>query len=445
MQINQWITSVAVAGKELMSRWQSAEVIDHGSSIKALCAALYSNKGEALGTAMAEEFTHCYRQMSTQEKSDFFLLLAEQYSPEPEQIGHCAALYAEQPNVDNLRALTAAVESPRQTLLRRINMAPTGTRTIVNMRNDLLALIRTLPQLVVVEDDLKHLLTSWFNPGFLELKRIDWTTPANILEKLIEYEAVHAMQGWDDLRRRLDDKDRRCFGFFHPALPDEPLIFVEVALVKGIASSVQAILSHHQGDDPADQTKADTAIFYSISNCQPGLKGISFGNFLIKHVVMVLKEELPQLQQFSTLSPIPGFKRWLTHYLQQSLQQQDSLLISPQQFSLLSNFDQQPWLQDEALVEQYQPLLMRLCAHYLLNEKRASSPLDPVARFHLGNGANVSRLNWMGDSSANGLKQSAGILVNYRYDLTSVEENHEKFFNNGVVAASAEVKGLLAK
>ena len=320
-------------------------------------------------------------------------------------------------------------------------MAPSGTRTVVNMRQDLLSLVQSNAVLKEVDEDFQHLLTSWFNPGFLQLKHIDWTTPAHILEKLIEYEAVHEMQGWEDLRRRLDANDRRCFGFFHPALPDEPLIFVEVALVEGVASSVQVILAPRDTQIPAEEH--DTAIFYSISNCQEGLRGISFGNFLIKHVVMLLKEELPELNNFATLSPIPGFMRWL-----EGLEAPPAGLVSTEEFdSLRAAWVEQGWLgeDDEKNGSSRKSMLLRLCAHYLLNEKRGASPLDPVARFHLGNGASVDRINWQGDVSANGLKQSAGLLVNYRYDLNAVEENHERFFNSGDVVASPSVTKMLSR
>jgi malonyl-CoA decarboxylase len=306
------------------------------------------------------------------------------------------------------------------------------------MREDLLERLPAHPELRRVDDDLQHLLSSWFNPGFLQLRTMDWQTPAVVLEKLIEYEAVHEMQGWDDLRRRLDAKDRRCFGFFHPALPDEPLIFVEVALVTAISSSVQTILAPHEGVVP--QQRINTAIFYSISNCQPGLRGISFGNFLIKQVVMRLKDEMPQLNEFATLSPIPGFRKWLNSVLANEQQP----LLSAEDASLLTALDTPRWLEDSALQARLKPLLMRLCARYLVQEKRGSSPLDPVARFHLGNGASVARLNWLGDTSAKGLRQSAGLLVNYAYDLEEVEEHHEAFLNRGEIACAPAVKKLLA-
>jgi len=433
MVINRWLNSVASAGKHLLRR--SAR---ERPSISALCRELYSNKGEALGIALADEVVEAYNGLTGEEKSAFFDVLLRDYSPDPELINRCAEAYRAALTPEAYRALARAVESPRQTLFRRINMAPTGTHTVVNMREDLLERLPAHPELRMVDDDLQHLLTSWFNPGFLQLRTMDWQTPAVVLEKLIEYEAVHEMQGWDDLRRRLDAKDRRCFGFFHPALPDEPLIFVEVALVTAISSSVQTILAPHEGVVP--QQRINTAIFYSISNCQPGLRGISFGNFLIKQVVMRLKDEMPQLNEFATLSPIPGFRKWLTSVLANEQQP----LLSAEDASLLTALDTPRWLEDSALQARLKPLLMRLCARYLIQEKRGSSPLDPVARFHLGNGASVARLNWLGDTSVKGLRQSAGLLVNYAYDLDEVEEHHEAFLNRGEIACAPAVKKLLA-
>jgi malonyl-CoA decarboxylase len=315
-------------------------------------------------------------------------------------------------------------------------MSATGTPTLVEMRRYLQTIIKQQPQFRPIDDDLKYLLSSWFNRGFLKIRSIDWKTPAHILEKLIAYEAVHEMNGWDDLRRRLAD-DRRCFAFFHPALEDEPLIFVEVALVKGLATAVQPLLAPRADND--DNDEPDTAIFYSISNCQPGLKGISFGNFLIKQVVMELQQELPSLKQFSTLSPIPGFRRWLDNAIADS----DEALLSDDDKQLLASLEKDAWLADSEQQLALKPLLLRLCAHYLNNEKRGVVPLDPVARFHLGNGAQIGQLNWLGDTSANGLKQSAAMLVNYRYELNKVEENHEAYVNDNKIACAKKVLELL--
>jgi len=436
MKINRWVNSIASAGKELLRTANKAHSDRQLKSIDAVCEALYSNKGEALGTALAEEVSSRYIGFNQEEKIQFFHLLAEKYNSDPQEISNCTREFLEKGDNHSFRALTQAVEAPRQQLIRRINMAPSGTRTLVNMRSDLLRALKSEPSLQAVDDDLRHLLSSWFNPGFLTLERIDWSTPALVLEKLIEYEAVHEMTGWDDLRRRLDDVDRRCFGFFHPALPDEPLIFVEVALMGNIASSVQSILAPREIQ--ANEESQSTAIFYSISNCQKGLKGISFGNFLIKQVVMRLKEELPELKQFATLSPIPGFHSWLMKITQNTsssflTEEERGTLAFLQNENCRFSIDSEPKLA---------PLLQQLCAHYLINEKRGMHPLDSVARFHLGNGASIARLNWLGDTSERGLAQSMGMLVNYQYDLGTVEKNHEKLFNSGEIAASKSVIAL---
>lgn len=434
MSFNSWMNSIVDAGRDLLLR--NAKDNRNGKSIEELCDDLCSNKGEAMGTALACAVVNAYRSMDDDEKLSFFKLLIQDYSPKTDEIIRCSEAYRNNSSQENLNELSRVIEPPRQHLFRRINMSPTGTPTLVEMRHHLQSLLDEHDDLRPIDDDLKHLLESWFNRGFLKIRSIDWKTPAHILEKLIAYEAVHEMNGWDDLRRRLAD-DRRCFAFFHPALEDEPLIFVEVALVKGLATAVQPLLAPQE--TPVEALEPDTAIFYSISNCQEGLKGISFGNFLIKQVVMELQEELPNLSQFSTLSPIPGFRRWLNRTLSKS----DSQLMNSEEKKLLNTISMDDWENDFDSHELLKPLLLRLCAHYLYNEKRNSKPLDPVARFHLGNGAQIGQINWMGDTSRNGLKQSAALLVNYRYELNKVEENHEAFVNDNQIACTKRVLDLL--
>jgi len=435
MSFNSWMNSIVDAGRDLLLR--NAKDNRNGKPIEELCEDLCSNKGEAMGTALACAVVNAYQGMSDDQKLNFFKLLVQDYSPKTEDIIHRSEAYRNNPSQENLNLLSRAIEPPRQHLFRRINMSPTGTPTLVEMRHYLQSLLDQHEELRPIDDDLKHLLESWFNRGFLKIRSIDWKTPAHILEKLIAYEAVHEMNGWDDLRRRLAD-DRRCFAFFHPALEDEPLIFVEVALVKGLATAVQPLLAPKE-QEPAEQ-EPDTAIFYSISNCQEGLKGISFGNFLIKQVVMELREELPKLTQFATLSPIPGFRRWLNR----ALSEQDSSVLSSEQKKLLRTIELDNWQDNLSQHDRLKPLLLRLCAHYLYHEKRGSMPLDPVARFHLGNGAQIGQINWMGDTSRNGLKQSAAMLVNYRYELNKVEENHEAYVNDNEIACAKKVLDLLA-
>ncbi len=449
-RFNEWVSSIADAGRELLAGSNRQE---KNNTLGSLCHELCTSKGEAMGTAIADAVVQGYQSLNEKGRLAFFKTLYTEFSADPKTILHCAEEFKKEPTRDSYRALYHAVEAPRQRLFSRINMAPQGTATLIKLRTDLLAALKDNPDLVVIDYDLKNLMISWFNRGFLTLEQISWKTPAHILEKLIAYEAVHEMTGWDDLRRRLAD-DRRCFAFFHPALPDEPLIFVEVALVKGIAGNVQELLAEPAAPDTAE-TKSngnvvslkrnnqsddfDTAIFYSISNCQEGLKGISFGNFLIKQVVLELRTEFEQLKQFATLSPIPGFRSWLSKEISHT----DSAVLDDDDRKQLEWLDSPKWMDDPNACQILQPLLIRLCAYYLYFAKKGNKPLDPVARFHLGNGAEIARLNWLGDRSANGLRQSAGLLVNYAYKLKNVEENHEAFVNEGKVATSSDFQKLL--
>jgi malonyl-CoA decarboxylase len=302
------------------------------------------------------------------------------------------------------------------------------------MRSEITAHLRHEPELKLLDADLRHLFASWFNRGFLELRRIDWQSPAAVLEKLIAYEAVHAIKGWDDLRRRLAP-DRRCFAFFHPALPGEPLIFVEVALVEGLATSMPPLLSQDAEENTAraQAAGADTAIFYSISNCQDGLRGVSFGNFLIKQVVEELQAEFPQLKRFSTLSPVPGFRSWLTQQLAEE---------SNPEAALLPKLARDGWWHDPEQSEPLRAALIRLCATYL-TRRSSSGYIDPVARFHLGNGARLERINWLGNTSPRAIQESFGIMVNYLYDHDSIEDNHEAFVRGGTIVRSPDVDALL--
>jgi malonyl-CoA decarboxylase len=310
------------------------------------------------------------------------------------------------------------------------------------MRREILAHIRHDPSLRPLDRDLLHLFSSWFNRGFLELRRIDWDTSAVVLEKLLTYEAVHEIDGWQDLRRRLLP-DRRCFAFFHQALPNEPLIFVEVALTAGFADSVQPLLAPPADPAGAPPKGADTAIFYSISNCQEGLRGVSFGNFLIKQVVEELKAELPQLKRFATLSPVPGFRAWLDGELAG-----EKLPFTEEEVSALGGTPQAAlsgeWWQDAARARLLRAPMLRLAATYLLRSAAGQSKIDPVARFHLGNGARLERINWLGNTAPRGIRESYGIMVNYLYDPDRIAANHESFVKTGKVVRSAEVEAIAA-
>lgn len=429
--VQQFFNSIADVGREILDLGAGKS---RGHGIEDLCRDLLTRRGEASGMALAREIVDVWSPLAAEHHLTFFKFLAREMSPDEGALDKAVELWRNENSSDNLEILTKALEAPRQELMRRINFVPGGTAAIIAMRKQLLTCLREHPDLKPVDQDIKHLLSSWFNRGFLELRRIDWRTPAVVLEKLIEYEAVHAIDGWDDLRRRLD-KDRRCFAFFHPALPDEPLIFVEVALVKGLAGAVQPLLDREQAR--LDAEDADTAIFYSISNCQEGLKGISFGNFLIKQVVADLSQELPNLKHFATLSPVPGFCRWL-----RSVEEPVAGLTKNELEEVLTVLSYPDWQEDADKEARMKDLLSRLCAYYFMQAKSRGRPLDPVSRFHLGNGARLERLNWMGDKSANGLKQSAGILVNYYYSLKDIEKNHEAYANEKRIVASSSIVNL---
>ncbi|MGD9783731.1 MAG: malonyl-CoA decarboxylase [Hyphomicrobiaceae bacterium] len=434
--LQELMSTVAEQGRSLLPRSLFA---DPGhENIDALASALISSRGEASGVAIARQIVERYRTLDPQERLSFFEYLGREMQPDATRVAAAARAYASAPSAEALSELQHAVESPRQEFFRRLNLAPGATAEIVAMRRGLLQHLKGSVMLQRVDEDLRHLLSSWFNRGFLVLRRIDWQTPASILEKIIAYEAVHRIESWDDLRRRLDARDRRCFAYFHPALVDEPLIFVEVALAHEAADAIQPILNAEPIERPIEAPT--TAIFYSISNCQEGLKGISFGNFLIKQVVEDLVRELPTLKTFVTLSPVPGFARWLS-----GREGQATVAAMPQdKRSALSLLHRARWhTKERALVALREPL-QAVAAHYFLTARREDGRVvDPVARFHLGNGARLERINVMGDVSDKGLEEAHGLMVNYRYDLKEIEKNHEAFANQGVVAASRGVKSLL--
>ena len=402
---------------------------------KQLAAALLSERGEASGAQVARELHHALRALNADDRHNFQRYLVTAFQPDKAALRTAAERYLADATAEAAAALAQAADPPRQELLRRMNMAPGGTGALIAMRSELAAHLRSEPELKLLDADLKHLFASWFNRGFLELRRIDWQSPAAVLEKLIAYEAVHEIKGWDDLRRRLAP-DRRCFAFFHPALPGEPLIFVEVALVEGLATAVPPLLSQDTDEETAGAraARADTALFYSISNCQDGLRGVSFGNFLIKQVVEDLQAEFPRLKRFSTLSPMPGFRRWLTQRLADG---------SDPDAALLTELERQSWWQDPAQSEKLRPALMRLCVVYLTRQPSPGSRIDPVARFHLGNGARLERINWLGNTAQRAIQESFGVMVNYLYDHDSIETNHEAFARDGIIVRSPDVDGLL--
>jgi len=450
---NQWflniIDSIAERGRELLG-------LDNNQASQQnlydLCQRLLAGRGEASGIALSQEILRLYQEMSDADKLAFFNLLAARFEPDLERILAVVSKYQKSRSPQDLIDLNSAVEAPRQELFRRLNMAPSGTASLVALRADLLGQLKTHPSLIAVDADLKHILSSWFNRGFLQLRNIDWTSPAHILEKLINYESVHEIRGWVDLRRRLI-KDRRCFAFFHPAMPDEPLIFIEVAFVRGLSSEIQALI------DPLapelDPKLADTAIFYSINNTQRGLRGISFGNFLIKQVLTELTTELPWIKVSSTLSPMPSFASSVQQWLQEDtgslkhlrfteIRERHSTALTElaAQYGIdpeLAKTDMlQMLLQNSAALNNpaLAPLLSELALCHLTTPDAKGRLADPVAMFHLSNGARLERINTHADMSAHGIASSYGVMVNYLYDLKDVETNHEAFVSHGKITMS---------
>ncbi len=430
--VDQLWVSLAEAGRELLRLGRGnrrRDVLD-------LCRDLLSTRGEASGTALAREVVEAWLAMDEDARLRFFLQLLHEFGVDQEAVERALESYRRHPDARTLARLRTAAEPRRQELFRRMNMAPDGTRHLVAMRAELLRHLAAHPELAEVDEDLRQLLSGWFNPGFLTLQRIDWHSPAALLEKIKTYEKVHRIPDLESLKRRLA-ADRRCYAYFHPALPDEPLIFVEVALVAGMAEHIAPLI------DPEapvfDPTRADTAIFYSINNCQEGLRGVTLGNFLIKLVVEDLGRELPQLRTFATLSPVPGFRYWLEH-----AEQGEDPVIGEAERAALAVVREPDWWRDPARAEEARGPLMALCAHYLVRVKdERGRPRDPVARFHLRNGARLERVDWLADTSPKGLRESFGIMVNYLYDPARIVRNHERYVASGEVTHSPAVRTLL--
>jgi malonyl-CoA decarboxylase len=405
------------------------------------CRHLISARGEANNAGLAAQAIGHYQRLPDAAHLIFFQQLASGFNPDPTAVLAAAERYAESPTAEHLVHLVAVSEPPRQELLRRLNRTPGGTVTIVQMRRALLRALVHHPELAAVEADMFHLLSSWFNPGFLGMQQVDWASPASLLEKIIQHEAVHAIDGWDDLRRRLQP-DRRCFAFFHPQLPGEPLIFVEVALLEEVPPAIGPLIE--KKSEPTPSRRFKVAAFYSISNCQPGLRGVSLGNFLIKRVAERLKLEFPSIKTFCTLSPIPGFVRWLdgdpeatggrlkapTRARWDAGRKQ--LELGPAKMHERLEQQWHPW----RTTEEEQKALLALASIYL-RECSSLADGDSVAKFHLNNGARLQRINWGADLSRNGLRQSCGLMVNYLYDLDKVEEYHQRFLGGEVVHSQA--------
>jgi malonyl-CoA decarboxylase len=434
------LQSIAERGRALIERTRDRrEVIEQRSAnLVQLCEDLLSGRGEASGVALAREILTRYAELKTGPRIAFFEALASRFGPDRTRLSAAATAWLATPSDGTASSLHRAAEPRRLELFRRLNLAPGGTAALVRMREQLIDALDHRDDLEVIDADFLHLLTSWFNRGFLVLRKIDWSTPANLLEKIIRYEAVHAIRDWNDLRARIDSPDRRCYAFFHPALVDEPLIFVEVALTRGIPEAIDPILSpKRQG---VELERANTAVFYSISNCQRGLAGVSFGHFLIKQVVEEVSRELPRLATFVTLSPAPNFADWL----KRERASEASLGLSEEDRAALVALDRPDWWRDEETAEAVREPLMRAAGWYYLRARTPRGrPLDQVARFHLGNGARLERLNFLADTSERALKQSHGLMVNYLYDLEHIERNHEAYAQQHAVVAASSVSRLV--
>jgi malonyl-CoA decarboxylase len=433
------LQSIAERGRALLDRRErrpSGEIRTAG--LIELCEELLSGRGEASGAALAREILSRFQQLKFGERIAFFEALNEAFGPDHERLTQTCAAYGRGPSDAAAAEVLKAAEPRRQELIRRLNLAPGATAALVAMREHLVDALVRRPDLAPLDRDFVHLLASWFNRGFLVLRRIDWSMPAIVLEKIIRYEAVHEIHDWDDLRARIDPPDRRCYAFFHPALVDEPLIFVEVALTAEMPDAIAPVLSRTR--TPIDPQEATTATFYSISNCQRGLSGVTFGNFLIKQVVQEISREFPNLSNFVTLSPVPMFMEWLAEERNDS----ESPAILPSDRPALDSLDQPGWHQDAEMIAAFKPVLGALAAYYFLVERTDQGrPVDPVARFHLGNGARLERINLMADLSPKALAHSAGIMVNYSYVLADIEQNHEAYAEAGEVVASSAVRRML--
>jgi malonyl-CoA decarboxylase len=429
------LQSIADRGRALIRREPARGRSD---GLAELCEALLSGRGEASGVALANEILSNYAALTTGPRIAFFEALAKTFGHDPARIDAAIAAWRQSPSSDTANELHRATEPRRRELFRRLNLAPGGTAALVRMREQLLDALDHRDDLAVVDNDFVHLFSSWFNRGFLVLRRIDWSTPALILEKIIRYEGVHKIRDWDDLRRRIDPPDRRCYAFFHPALVDEPLIFVEVALTREIPAAIAPILSDKR--EAVVPERANTAVFYSITNCQRGLTGVTFGHFLIKQVVEEVSREIPRISTFVTLSPAPNFAEWLKRERGNAA----SPALDEDDRAALNALDRANWWRQPDLVETIRAPLLRAAAWYYVRARNGGGrPVDAVARFHLGNGARLERLDWPADISDRALEQSYGLMVNYLYDLDYIEENHEAYAQQHAVVAAGAVTRLL--
>ncbi len=432
------LQTISERGRALLARSRRGEASARSESLVELCEDLLSSRGEASGVARAREILGRYGELTTGPRIAFFEALGERFGPDPARMEQAIAAWKEKSSDETAAEVHAASEPRRQELFRRLNLAPGGTAALVRMREQLIDVLGHRDDLTAVDEDFVHLFSSWFNRGFLVLRRIDWSTPAIVLDKIIRYEAVHEISDWDDLRRRIDPSDRRCYAFFHPALVDDPLIFVEVALTRDIPGAIAPILGPSREVTEADKMR--TAVFYSISNCQRGLAGVSFGNFLIKQVVEEINREMPKLSTFVTLSPVPNFAAWL----KREREKETSTALNEADRALFTALDGPDWWRNEETAAKLQDALTRAAAWYFLRARSGRGlPVDAVARFHLGNGARLERINWLADTSDKAIAQGCGLMVNYQYDLDDIEQNHEAYAESRTVVASGAVQRLL--
>jgi|TARA_B110000438_G_scaffold297203_1_gene343212 malonyl-CoA decarboxylase len=431
--LKQIVSLIADAGQKLFNKDNIKN--NDLESILSLCDDLISNKGAAFGIVVARDITELYQTLSSENKFLFFKKINEKYKPSISKVNEAIDTYKNSQNEKTLSNLFKVLEGSRRELFRRINMAPNGTSIIVALREDMLKILDKNKDLKPLDNDLRHLFRAWFNPGFLKLEKITWNTKAAILEKIIKYERVHQMNDMNELKRRLSE-DRRFFSYFHPALEDEPIIFVQVALTKGLGKSIQELMKPSIGD----QTKYDTATFYSISNCQEGLSRVTLGNFLIKRVIYEIQEELPHIKNFGTLSPIPGFVDWFS-YLEQNKIKNILKNLPDQDLSFLKSKNLK--IGDNRILLN-KDAIMKLVIHYINNEKNHKGlPINEVSRFHLGNGAIVDDIVINANISEIGFKRSFGVMVNYLYELKNIEKNHEDYINNKKVIISNKLKKYL--
>ncbi|MEK9561403.1 MAG: malonyl-CoA decarboxylase family protein [Pelagibacteraceae bacterium] len=429
LDFKKLFSSIADAGQNLIGKKTVKK--DLPTALQ-LCDDLISFKGIASGIAIAREITEIYSVFNTDQKLNFFKELNKKFSPNKEKVEIKIAEYLKEKNEKSLNELGTAVEGNRQELIRRLNMAPNGTPFLVSMREDLIKFLPINPELKTLDEDIRHLFKSWFNPGFLRLEKITWESKAAILEKIIKYEKVHQIKDMNDLKRRLQQEDRRFFAYFHPVLKDEPLIFVEVAFTKGIGNSIQEIVKPKTDNN----SNYDTATFYSISNCQEGLMRVTLGNFLIKRVVFEIQEENPKIKNFGTLSPLPGFSDWFLSLNDEKLKD----ILKDYDITKLNFLRSSDLKIGEPKIIEEKTAIKKLVAHYLINEKINNKPLNPVSRFHLGNGASIYNIIINGNISDYGYKESFGIMVNYGYQLEKLEKIHEDFITKGIISYSDKIK-----